>query len=114
MSWYISAKFLIRADVAGGGMEGSLENERKNTRREVVAHFDFVVDGRLEDVCEGIVINISRHAVGFLTQQSLSEGQIITVMEKGSPSVAILKARVLWVKKGTLYYQVGAKVIAKG
>lgn len=86
-----------------------LTKTRKDMRHSIVAHFQFVVEGEEGNVCEGIVVNISKHGFGFLTESVLKEGEVIRVTDHDLRNIVGCRARIEWVEKGPRHYRAGAK-----
>lgn len=86
------------------------KKERKSARNKSLAKFQFYIDENARELFEGIIINISPHGFGFLTETIVKEGQAITITKHTLPDFTGKKAYVIWVKKGPRYVEVGAKV----
>jgi CheY-like chemotaxis protein len=86
-------------------------DRRKDVRHGIVANFSFVAGGGSDDMREGITINISRSGFGFLTDEVFAQGQDIVVTKHELPNVAGHKAKVAWVKKGSVHYHVGVEFV---
>jgi hypothetical protein len=93
------------------------KKERKVTRDETLAIFQFYRDDRSSDNFEGVTMNISRLGFCFCTQKALNEGQTLTVtrMIKKStmPDFAGQQAKVLWAKERPNYIEAGAELIRR-
>ena len=85
------------------------KKERRVTRREVLANFQFYIDQKSKEIFEGLTMNISPHGFGFLTGIVIGEGQTITITKHSLPGFAGYKAKATWVKKRPRYFEAGAK-----
>ena len=86
------------------------KKERKSARNKSLAKFQFYIGENKRELFEGIIINISPHGFGFLTETIVKEGQTITITKHTPPDFTGKKAYVIWVKKGPRYVEAGAKV----
>ncbi len=86
------------------------KKERKDTRRKILAHFQFYIDQKSKELFEGITLNISSDGFGFLTETNVKEGQTITITKHPLPDFSGQKAKVIWVRKGSRYVEAGSKI----
>jgi hypothetical protein len=86
------------------------KKERKDTRRGILANFQFYIDEKSKEIFEGITLNVSSGGFGFLTETRVKEGQTITITRHTLPDFRGQKAKVIWVKKGPRYVEAGSKI----
>ena len=86
------------------------KEERKDTRHDILANFQFYIDEKSNELFEGLTLSISSDGFGFITETVLKEGQTITITRHALPDFRGQKATVLWVKKGRRYVEAGSKI----
>lgn len=88
------------------------KKERKASRDEILADFQFYIGDKSKEIFKGMTTNISAHGLGFLTEASVEKGQIITITKiakhRTMPDFSSKKAKVIWVRKGARYFEAGA------
>ena len=68
------------------------KKERRVTRREVLANFQFYIDQKSKEIFEGVTLNVSADGFGFLTETILKKGQTITITNHPLPAFKGQKA----------------------
>ncbi len=90
------------------------KTKRKAAREQILAYFQFYINGHTKDIFEGMTLNISQSGFGFLTERAVKEGQSITITKLAGRSpmqdITDQQARVIWVKQGRRFIEAGVEL----
>lgn len=85
------------------------QGERKDTRRGILANFQFSINGNAGEVFNGMTTDVSSDGFGFLTEVTVKEGQTLTVTKHALENLTGRRATVVWVKKKARCLEAGAQ-----